>query len=159
VEGDAALKADAHAHLERACGRPRPMKLEGVVTVLRSLLVSWAVMAGAFAITAWLLNGMEVSGGFFAYLWIALLFGIVNAIIGTILRILTFPLTILTLGLSAVVVNAVLIDITDGITDHLSIDHFWWTAIWAAAILAFVSVCLHGLVLALLKTETKSGLP
>ena len=51
------------------------------------------------------------------YLWIAAIFGLVNAIIGTILRILTLPLTIITLGLSAVVVNAVLLNITDGLTD------------------------------------------
>src|SRR6478735_846295 len=106
-------------------------------------------MAVAFAITAWLLNGMEVSGGFFAYLWIAAIFGLVNAIIGTILRILTLPLTIITLGLSAVVVNALLLNITD----RLTIDEFWWTAIWAAVILAFVSVCLQAFANAYLKPD------
>ena len=115
-------------------------------------------MAAAFAITAWLLSGMDISGGFGSYLWIALLFGVINAIIGTFLRIITLPLTILTLGLFSIVINAVLLDITDGITDHLSIDHFWWTAIWAAAILAFVSVCLQELARALLKTEAKPSL-
>ena len=61
--------------------------------MLRALLVHWVLMAVAFAITAWLLNGMDVSGGLFAYLWIAAIFGLVNArIIGTILRIVvTLP--------------------------------------------------------------------
>jgi putative membrane protein len=121
--------------------------------VLRALLVHWVLMAVAFAITAWLLNGMDVSGGLFAYLWIAAIFGLVNAIIGTILRILTLPLTIITLGLSAVVVNALLLNITDGLTDHLTIDEFWWTAIWAAVILAFVSVCLQAFANAYLKPD------
>lgn len=111
--------------------------------MLRSIFISWLLMAAAFAITAWLLTGMEVSGGFFSYLWIALLFGIVNVVVGTILRILTLPLTILTLGLFSIVVNAILLEITDALSDSLTIDSFFWTAIWAALILALVSVCLH----------------
>jgi putative membrane protein len=111
--------------------------------MLRSLLISWVLMAVAFAITAWLLSGMDISGGFGSYLWIALLFGVINAIIGTFLRIITFPLTVLTLGLFSIIVNAILLNITDGISDDLTIDHFWWTAIWAALILSFVSVCLN----------------
>ena len=110
--------------------------------MLRSLLISWALMAVAFAITAWLLTGMDISGGFGSYLWIALLFGVINAIIGTFLRIITLPLTILTLGLFSIVVNAILLNITDAISDDLTIDHFFWTAIWGAIILAVVSVVL-----------------
>jgi putative membrane protein len=111
--------------------------------MVRSLLISWAVMAAAFAITASLLSGMDVSGGFFAYLWISLLFGVVNAIVGTLLRILTLPLTVITLGLFSIVVNAILLELTDAISDHLTIDSFFWTAIWAAIILAIATVCLH----------------
>jgi putative membrane protein len=110
--------------------------------VLAALLVRWLVLALAFAITSWLLSGMTVSGGFWGYVWIAALFGVVNAIIGTILRILTLPLTIITLGLFSIIVNALLLQITDAISDHLTIDHFWWTAIWAALILSIVSVIL-----------------
>jgi putative membrane protein len=106
------------------------------------LLVRWALLAAAFAITSWILTGMDISGGFWAYVWVSALFGVVNAIIGTILRILTFPLTVLTLGLFSVIVNAILLNITDGLTSHLTIDEFWWTAIWAAIIMAIVSVVL-----------------
>ena len=111
--------------------------------VLLSLLVRWVVLAVAFMITAWLLDGLEVSGGFGAYLWVALIFGVVNAIIGTLLRLLTLPFILLTLGLLAIVINAVLLEIVDAITDHLTIDDFFWTAIWAAIILAVVSVLLE----------------
>lgn len=113
-----------------------------VALVLGFLLIRWAVLAAAFAITAWLLSGMDVSGGFWAYIWVSALFGIVNVIIGTVLRILTLPLMLLTLGLFSIVVNALLLQITDGLTDHLTIDEFWWTAIWAAIILSIVSVIL-----------------
>ena len=78
-----------------------------------------------------------------AYIWVSVLFGIVNAIIGTILRILTLPLILLTLGLFSILVNALLLQITDGLTSHLTIDEFWWTAIWAAIILSIVSVILE----------------
>ena len=113
-----------------------------VVLVLGFLLIRWAVLAGAFAITAWLLSGMDVSGGVWGYIWVSALFGIVNAIIGTVLRILTLPLTLLTLGLFSLVINALMLQITDGLSSHLTIDEFWWTAIWAAIILAIVSVIL-----------------
>jgi putative membrane protein len=110
--------------------------------MLRALLINWVLLAAAFALTAWILSGMDVSGGVWGYIWISALFGIVNAIIGTILRILTLPLTVLTLGLFSIVVNAALLEITDSLSSHLTIDKFFWTAIWAAIILSLVSVVL-----------------
>ena len=88
--------------------------------MLLGLLISWAVLALAFVVTTSLLDGMEVTGGFWGYIWVALLFGLVNAFIGTILRILTFPLTLLTLGLFSILVNAFLLQITDA---HLGSLH------------------------------------
>jgi putative membrane protein len=122
--------------------------------MLRALLISWVMMAVAFAITAWLLSGMTVSGGVFAYLWVSLLFGVINAIIGTFLRIISLPLTIITLGLFSIVINAVLLEITDALSSHLTIDSFFWTAIWAALILALVSVFLHLILSAFVETDT-----
>jgi putative membrane protein len=66
----------------------------------------------------------------------------VNAIVGTILRVLTFPLLILTLGLFSVIVNALLLKLTDSLSSHLTIDSFWWTAIWAAIILSIAGILL-----------------
>ena len=114
--------------------------------MLAALLVRWALLGVAFAVTAWLLGGMDISGGFWGYVWVSALFGIINAVIGTILRIITFPLTLLTLGLFSILVNALLLQITDGITSHLTIDEFWWTAIWAAIIMSIVSVILDMMV-------------
>jgi putative membrane protein len=112
------------------------------LSMLRALVINWILLAAAFALTAWLLSGMDVSGGVWSYIWVSALFGIVNAIIGTVVRILTLPLTILTLGLFAIVVNAAMLAITDSLSSHLTIDGFFWTAIWAAIILALVSVVL-----------------
>ena len=110
--------------------------------MLLTLLIRWVVLAFAFAITSWLLSGMDVSGGFWAYLWIAALFGVVNAVLGTLLRLLTLPLMIITLGLFSIVVNAAMLEVIDAISSHLTIDDFFWTAIWAAITLALVAVIL-----------------
>ena len=108
--------------------------------MLRSFLLSWIVVAVAFAITAWLLSGVSVSGGVTGYLWISLLFGIINAIVGTILRILSLPFIILTLGLVLVLINAVVLAITDSLTSDLTINSFFWDAIWAAIVLSIATV-------------------
>jgi len=110
-----------------------------------ALLLRWLALAVAFAITAWLLNGMDVSGGLGTYLWLALLFGLLNSVIGTLLRLLTLPLMVVTLGLFAIVINALLLELLDWITSSFTIDHFFWTAIWGAIILSVVSVALDAL--------------
>ena len=74
---------------------------------------------------------------------VAVIFGLVNAVIKPVVQILSIPLYILTLGLFHVVVNALMLWITAWITEHtthwgLAIDHFWWTAIWAAVVLSIV---------------------
>lgn len=107
-----------------------------------ALLIRLAITGTAFAVAAYLLGGMDVAGGFFAYVWIAILFGIVNAVVGTVLRILTFPLTVLTLGLFSIIVNAVLLELTDALTSDLVIDSFFWTAIGAALIISITSVVI-----------------
>lgn len=111
-----------------------------------ALLIRLAITAAAFAVAEAILDGMEVSGGFGTYLWIALIFGLVNAIIGTILHLLALPLTILTFGLFAILVNAFLLEITDALTSKLTIDDFFWTTIWATLIIAIVSVILEWIV-------------
>jgi putative membrane protein len=111
--------------------------------ILVRLLLNWVITAVAFAITAWLLDGLTIHGGVFAYLWVSLLFGLVNVVAGSILRLITLPLTLLTFGLSLFLVNAVVLEITDWLTTRLDIDHFFWTAIWAALILSFVTASLE----------------
>ncbi|MDA0249724.1 MAG: phage holin family protein [Mycobacterium sp.] len=74
---------------------------------------------------------------------VAVIFGLVNALIKPIVTLLSIPLYILTLGLFHVVVNAFMLWITAWITEHtthwgLQIDQFWWTAIWAAILLSLV---------------------
>jgi putative membrane protein len=71
------------------------------------------------------------------YLWIGLLFGVVNALVGPVLRLLSLPFVVLTLGLFLLVVNAALLGLTALITDRLSVDGFG-TALLGGLILALV---------------------
>lgn len=110
---------------------------------LTSLVVRVALTAVAFGITAWLLSGMELSGGVFGALWVSIVFGFMNAVIGGFVRLVAFPFMLLTLGLLAIGINAVMLVITDALTSHLTIDEFFWTAIWASIIISVVLVVLE----------------
>jgi putative membrane protein len=114
--------------------------------VLQRILVRWAIIGIAFVITVNLLSNIHVVGGFWGYVWVAALFGLVNAFIGTILKILTLPLTVLTLGISAILVNAALLGITASLSKRLTI-HGFWTAVWAGLIISLVSALLNRILL------------
>jgi putative membrane protein len=99
-------------------------------------------MAGVFYGVAYLLDGVEVVpnpdgplGELGTWLWIALIFAVVNAFIGPILRLLSLPFVLLTLGLFLLVVNAALLGITAALTDRLQVDGFG-TAILGGLLLA-----------------------
>ncbi len=96
--------------------------------VLR-FLVKVVILAGVFYGVAYLLTGIEVIpnpqgplGEPGTYLWIALLFALVNAIVGPVLRLLSFPFVLVTLGLFLLVVNAALLGLTAALTDRLQVD-------------------------------------
>ncbi|RBY76504.1 phage holin family protein [Blastococcus sp. TF02-09] len=74
-------------------------------------------------------------GEYGTYLWIGLIFGVVNAIVGPVLRLLSLPFVVLTLGLFLLVVNAALLGLTAALTDRLTIDGFG-TAVLGGLILA-----------------------
>ncbi|MGY1916658.1 phage holin family protein [Blastococcus sp. SYSU DS0973] len=76
-------------------------------------------------------------GEYGSYLWIGLIFGVVNAIVGPILRLLSLPFVVLTLGLFLLFVNAALLGLTAAITDRLTLDGFG-TAVIGGLILAVV---------------------
>ena len=76
------------------------------------------------------------------YLLVALIFGIVNSVIGNFVRIVAFPIYILTLGLIALVVNGLLLMLVSLISDALGfglhVDSFWW-GVLGAIVLGFLS--------------------
>lgn len=93
--------------------------------MLIRLLLRLVVLALIFWAVAELVSGITVHGGFWALLWIALLFSVVNLILGPLFRLLGLPLIVLTLGIFLLVINAGLLAITAGLTSHLDVDDFW----------------------------------
>ncbi|RBY80961.1 phage holin family protein [Geodermatophilus sp. TF02-6] len=105
-------------------------------------LIKVVLMAGVFYGVAYLLPGIEVLpnpdgplGRPGTYLWIALIFAVVNAVVGPVLRLLSLPFVLLTLGLFLLVVNAALLGITAAITDRLQVAGFG-TAVLGGLLLA-----------------------
>jgi putative membrane protein len=76
------------------------------------------------------------------YLLVALIFGIVNGVVGTFIRVVAFPLYVLTLGLLALIVNGLLLLLVSGISSligfGLVVDGFWW-GVLGAIVLGLIS--------------------
>ena len=102
------------------------------------LLVRWAALALSFWVATALIPGIDVKGGFTTYLWVALLFGALNATLGSFLKLLTLPAVILTLGLFLVVVNASMLMLVARWSDKLDVTNFW-SAIFAAIIISVIT--------------------
>jgi putative membrane protein len=109
--------------------------------MLIRLALRLLVLAAAMGLTTWLVPGFNVAGGFLTYLWVAFLFAVVNMFLGPILHLIALPLTVLTLGLFALVVNAGLLAITAWISQDLSVDGFF-PAVFAAILIAVFSAAL-----------------
>jgi putative membrane protein len=71
------------------------------------LLLRWAITAAALYAAAYLIDGIRVEGAWTAYFVIAVIFGLINALFRPVMKLLSLPLVLLTLGLFALVINAV----------------------------------------------------
>ncbi|MEX2290227.1 MAG: phage holin family protein [Mycobacteriales bacterium] len=86
------------------------------------LLAKFLVIAAAVWIVAAVVPGVVVQEGVESYLLIALIFAVVNLLVRPVLKLLAFPLLLLTLGLFLIVINAAMLGLTALLTDRLSID-------------------------------------
>jgi putative membrane protein len=108
--------------------------------MLRRAVLTCVVLALAVGIAAAIVPGIDVKGGIFTLLWVGLLFGLVNAVLGPILHLISLPLTVITLGLFALVVNGVLLATTAGISDNLDVGGFIGTILGALIISIITAV-------------------
>ncbi len=97
----------------------------------------------------------ELSNRLVTILLVALVFGVLNAVMKPLVTLLSLPMIILTLGLFTIVVNAIMLEITAAIAGAMGldfyVDSFFWAAILGSLIVSFVSVLLN----ALLKDERR----
>lgn len=109
------------------------------------LLVNWILAALAVWIVAHLISGISVSG-FKGALVAALVIGFINATIGALLKILTFPLTLLTLGLFWLVINALMLELASVLLAPGFQVHGFLAAFIGAILLSLVNMVLRWLV-------------
>ncbi len=88
---------------------------------MRYLAVRLVLLAVIIAVVARVVPGIHVHGGVLAYLWLSVLFSVVNLFVGSILRLITFPLIVVTLGLFLIVINALMLAITAWLSSRLDI--------------------------------------
>jgi putative membrane protein len=122
--------------------------MRGVSFLLRVL-----VSALGLAAAAWLFDGIEVSGTdtteqALTLLGVAVIFGLVNAIVAPILKLLSLPFIILTLGLLLLFINGFLLWLTSRIAEGLDlgfhVDGFW-TTVFGALVISIVTTVLGGI--------------
>lgn len=87
-------------------------------------------MGAAVAIAAYLIPGVQVDGFLNAVL-AGILIALANATIGTILRILTFPINFLTLGLMSFIITVLMVMLVDSLMDSFTTNSFWSAFIFA----------------------------
>jgi putative membrane protein len=104
------------------------------------LAISWLTNALILAIVAGLLSRVTVNS-FGSLLAAAAVFGVLNTVLKPLLRFVTFPLAILTLGIAWFFVSMLMLDITDGIVGGFRI-HGFWTLVAATLIVWLVNMAL-----------------
>ncbi|EDM45699.1 hypothetical protein SCB49_07817 [unidentified eubacterium SCB49] len=107
-------------------------------TILRVLLTALAVV-----LLAKLLPGVTVEG-YISAIIVAIVIALLRFIVKPIFVILTLPITILTLGLFLLVINAIIILLADSFIDDFTVNGFWWALIFSL-LLSFVQSILFSI--------------
>jgi putative membrane protein len=99
-------------------------------------MLRWLVSTASLLLAAYVLPGIHISGVFSA-LFAALVIGLVNSTVGIVFKILTLPLTVMTLGLFWLIANALMLELAAALAPGFSIDGFGWA--FAGSILMSVA--------------------
>ena len=114
------------------------------------LLVRWVIASLALFAAAWLVPGIHVEGTAWAvFAAVAIVLGLVNAVVRPLLTLLTCPLIILTMGLFVLIVNGATLALSAWIANQLNIGFYidgFWSAFFGALIVSIVTVVLSALV-------------
>ncbi len=107
-----------------------------------NLIVRLIAGALAFWAATTLITGLTVNGGAWTYLWVALLFGLINGVIGSLVKLLTLPAILLSLGLFAFVVNTAMLMLTARWSERLDVVDFK-SALVASLIISIVTTIIN----------------
>lgn len=111
---------------------------------MKNFVIRLFVNALALSAAAYFVQGITLDGGFGPVLLVALIFGLVNAILKPIVMLVALPLLFVTLGLFTLVINAGLLLLTARLTDALAVDGFG-PAFWGSLVVSIVSMLLSWL--------------
>ncbi|MBN2060460.1 MAG: phage holin family protein [Deltaproteobacteria bacterium] len=111
---------------------------------MKGVIIRWLVLTAAIMLTAYLLEGIRITG-FGSALIAAAFLGILNAFFRPVLIILTLPLNILTLGLFTFIINGVLLLMVSGIISGLVVRDFW-SAVAGSLLISLVSWLLSSFI-------------
>jgi putative membrane protein len=105
------------------------------------LILAWAVDAASLAVAAWIFSGISVGGSAGTLIIAALVYGVLATFVKPALKLLTFPLAIVTLGVAWFFVAMFILWLTDVIVGGLHINGFWTlvggtVVVWAVGALA-----------------------
>jgi putative membrane protein len=109
------------------------------------LLLGWAINAGVLLLLPYLIPAVQVKS-FGTALLVALVLGLLNAIVRPILVLLTLPITVLTLGLFLLVINGLMFWLVGRMLDGFEVAGFWW-AVLAAVVYSVISTTISSLLL------------
>ena len=110
--------------------------------VVVRLFAHLVVNGFALWLAAQIINGVSFSGSLVQLGVLAVVFGVVNTLIKPIVLLLTLPLSVLTLGLFALVVNALMLLLTSAVAGSYSVDGLW-PALLASILISVVSTVLN----------------
>ena len=106
------------------------------------LVLRIVINAVALWLTAQLLPSIEIGGNLVGLFIVAIIFGIVNALIKPIVALFSLPLTVMTLGLFTLVINAAMLLLTSALSRAVGLAFVvegFWPAFWGALIVSIVS--------------------
>lgn len=117
---------------------------------MAKFFIRWAINSLALYAAILIVPGIDFEGNWTGLLWLALIIGLLNALVRPLLKFLTCPLIILTLGLFTIVINTIVLMLTSSIGQAfnlgLSVDGFWSAALGSiviSVISTIMSVILH----------------
>lgn len=118
---------------------------------MKNFVVKTIANAAALGVAVWVLDKITLTGDstgkkIGTLIVVALLFGLVNFLVKPLVKVLTFPLFLLTLGLITLVVNALMLLLTSWLADKLDLSFHvegFWTAVLGGLIISIVSWALH----------------
>lgn len=115
-----------------------------------SFLITWLGTAAALGIAVWMIDGFDFAGAWWQFLIVAAILGLANAVVKPILRLLSLPIVVLTLGLFLIVVNALVLQMVVWLSNMfelgLTSDGFFWDT-FLASIVVSIAGWLIGLIL------------